>query len=140
MSRADKILPKEKLPEYYSDFTINMDRNAVTGQLARITNAESVKQAIVNLILTSTKERPYQPYLGSQIRQSLFENIDDEVVIDRIEESVRNCLKGNDVRAQVLKVNVAENTDRNGYDVEIWFSIINITEPQVATIFLQRVR
>jgi phage baseplate assembly protein W len=140
MSRADKILPSQKIPEYYSDFLINMDRNAITGQLGRATNAAAVKQALVALVLTSQKERPYQPWLGSRIRESLFENADDELVIDAIKDSIRNCLQANDKRAAILKINVEESVERNGYNVEIWFSIINITEPQVATVFLERVR
>ena len=140
MSRADKILPKQKQPEYYADFPINLDKNLVTGQLARLTNADAVKQALVNLVLTGQKERPYQPWLGSKVKQSLFDNMDDELVVDAIKESITDCIKNNDRRAQVLKINAQPDYEDNGYNVEIIFSILNIQQPIVAEIFLSRVR
>ena len=140
MSRADRISPQEKMPEYYSDFSINMDRNAITGQMARLTNADAVKQSIINLVLTGQKERPYQPLLGSQVKQSLFDNMDDEITIDMIKDSITQCIQNNEVRAKILKINVVSDNDNNGYAVEVIFSIINITVPQTASFFLSRVR
>lgn len=140
MARVDRIIPQQKMPEYYSDFTMNLDKNLVTGQLLRITNADAVKEALINLVLTGQKERPYQPWLGSKVRQSLFDNIDDELTIDSIKTSVEECIQNNDVRAKVIRVNVQPDNERNGYNVEIIFSIINIQQPIVAQIFLSRVR
>lgn len=128
------------MPEYYADFPMNLDRNAVTGQLSRITNEEAVKQAIVNLVLTGQKERPYQPWIGSRIKQSLFDNMDDELTIDNIKNSIKECIDNNDVRAKVLKINIEPNIDKNGYAVEVIFSIINIQQPVSAQFFLSRVR
>lgn len=119
---------------------MNLDKHPVTGQLSRIINAEAVKQAIVNLVLTGIKERPYQPWLGSRVKQSLFDNLDDEVVIDNIKTSIQDCIKNNDIRAQVLKINMEPAIENNGFNVQVIFSIINVTEPQVATFFLERVR
>jgi hypothetical protein len=119
---------------------MNLDRNAVTGQLAKITNDEAVKQSIINLVLTDMKERPYQPWLGSQIKQSLFNNMDDEITIDAIKTSIKNCITNNEKRAEVLKIDVISDIENNGYSVEVVFSIINIMIPQTATLFLSRVR
>ena len=140
MARVDRIIPKQKQPEYYSDFTMNLDKNLVTGQLLRITNAEAVKEAIVNLVLTGIKERPYQPWLGSRVKQSLFDNMDDEVAIDNIKNSIEDCIKNNDIRAKVLRINMEPATENNGYNVQVIFSIINVTEPLTAEFFLERVR
>lgn len=140
MARVDKITTTKRTPTYYSDFPINMERNAVTGQLGQLINADAVKQALINLVLTDPKERPYQPWLGSRVKQSLFDNIDDALTIDAIQRSVTECIKNNDSRANVLKVNVFEDSDNNGYNVEIIFSILNITQPQTASFFLSRVR
>ena len=128
------------MPEYYADFHMNLDINAVTGQLSRITNEEAVKQAIVNLVLTGQKERPYQTWIGSRIKQSLFDNMDDELTIDNIKNSIKECIDNNDVRAKVLKINIEPNIDKNGYAVEVIFSIINIQQPVSAQFFLSRVR
>lgn len=140
MARVDKIIPKQKQPEYYSDFSINMERNLVTGQLLRLTNDDAVKQAIVSLVLTGPNERPYQPWLGSKIKSSLFDLADDEVTLDGIRTSITECIENNEPRVRVLNVEFHEDIDRNGYNVKIVFSTVNIQEPQVAEIFLERVR
>lgn len=140
MARVDKISPKEKIPEYYSDFPINLDKNLVTGQLGRVVNADAVKQAIVSLVLTGRKERPYQPWLGSDVKQSLFDNMDDPLVIDTIKNSIYDCIKANEVRAKIIGINMTPDYDNHSYAVQVYFSIINVTEPQVAEFVLERVR
>jgi hypothetical protein len=61
--------------EKYSDFFNDIIINPVTGDLAKRTNEEAVRQSIINLILTGRGERPFQPLVGSDIYQLLFETI-----------------------------------------------------------------
>ncbi len=140
MARVDKISPLQSIPEYYSDLTTNMDRNLITGQLARITNDEAVKESIKNLVLTSLNERPYQPTVGSRIRESLFEPIDDPLTIDNIRQSIIDCIKNNEPRAVDVVVQLNSNLDQNGYDVQIHFSLQNLTAVFLTEFFLQRIR
>ena len=64
MLRADKQTLERKKSELYSDFLTNFDMNPVTGNLAKVTNESSVKQALRNLMLTMTGERFYDAHKG----------------------------------------------------------------------------
>jgi phage baseplate assembly protein W len=140
MARVDFITPQQKLPEYYSDMPINMDRNLVTGQLARLTNDDAVKQSIVLTVLTGLGERYYQPWIGSKVKISLFNLIDDPVTLDNIKTSIKECIKNNEPRVNVENIAIAEDVDNNGYNVRIVFSTINIQETESVDIFISRVR
>lgn len=123
--RADRFTPKNKQLTYYSDFSTNFDLNPVTGLLAVVTNEESVKQRLRNLILTNLTDRPYQPTVGSKIKASLFEPIDvvtENTIADSIRTTVYNCEP-----AVILKhVSVLGNADLNFYEVSVYFETINI--------------
>jgi len=140
MSRADKISPLQNIPTYYADFPINLDKNQVTGQIARTTNEEAVKQSMIHLVLTSFNERPYQPYLGSRVKDSLFDNIDDPMVVEEIRSSIEDCIKNNERRATDVQVSIEPSLDQSAYNVQILFSLINITAVFVANFTLERIR
>lgn len=138
MSRADRFSPTKK-KEFYSDFLINLDVNPITGTLARVTNEESVKQALKNLILTNKTERPYNPYFGSRINAMLFDLVDEGTALllkSEIEETITNY----EPRVVLHEVRVQPYDDQNGYAVTIVFSTINIPQEISLELFLQRVR
>lgn len=138
MPRVDKISPVEKIPEYYSDFSIKFDRNPITGEMVRLTNADSVKESVKNIVLTNVGERPYQPILGSKVRASLFENLDD-ITINQLEDTIRNAIQNYEPRANVIGVNVVPFEDNNAVQIAVQFSLINIPGTQVVTV-VQRAR
>jgi phage baseplate assembly protein W len=140
MPRVDRISPKEKQPEYYADIPLNMDRNLVTGQLARLTNDDAVKQSMVTLALTSPKERFYQPWIGCRIQESLFGLIDDPTVISDIRDSLQRCYDTNEPRVNIENVTINEDIEKNGYNVSVTFSSINIQQIETVDIFVSRVR
>lgn len=130
---------RNKLPEYYSDFFIDFNLNPVTGNLARATNEESVKNSIINIILTNLGERPYQFTLGSKIRASLFDPMDSLNIESDIQSSIMDALQ-HEPRADIAKVDVYKNVTQNGYNVNIFFAIKNIPEVFSVSLFLKRIR
>ena len=50
MARSDRYTSLTDKPIYYSDFSNNLDVNPATGFLAKITNENSVKNSIKNII------------------------------------------------------------------------------------------
>jgi phage baseplate assembly protein W len=140
MARVDRISPLQKIPEYYSDFLTNFDKNMVTGQLARVTNEDAVKQSMINLVLTNLNERVYQPGAGSRVKQSLFENMDDPMVVEELKKSIVDCIRIGEPRAVNVGVVIREGLDQNAYEVQIRFSLLNITSVFTADFTLERIR
>jgi phage baseplate assembly protein W len=138
VSRADKFTQTQK-QEYFSDFLNNFDNHPVNNTLARAINENSVKQSIRNLILTNFGERLYQPTIGSDITKALFEP-NDVVTAENITFFIKNTIKQNEPRAILLEVNVYPNPDRNLFDVNLVFSLINNNIPVSLNVILKRVR
>ena len=51
-------------------------KHPVTGDIAFLSDVESVKRSIRNLVNTNFYEKPFHPEIGSNIRSILFEACD----------------------------------------------------------------
>lgn len=134
-----RITPVTKKQELYADFLMNLDENPVSFDLARKTNEESVKQAIKNLLLTDKGERPYQPNLGCNIRQLLFDTITPDTIIV-MRELIQETLDAYETRATIIGVDVTSSIDDNAVNIAVVFSVINSSEPVTLVTSLTRVR
>jgi len=121
-TRADKFTATAKKQEIFSDFLNSFEPNPFMGQLGRVTNEESIKQALKNLVLTNTGERFYDSNKGSKIRNSLFENFDSGM-LDLVQLQLQSSIELYEPRCQILKVGVANSLDGNAYAINIVFAI-----------------
>lgn len=124
----------------YSDFDLNFIAHPNTGNLKILTGVESVKQAIKVLVLTQYYERFQKPFLGSNVKYYLFENVDPMTALLIKDEIIRVITNYERHRVANLKVNVAPNFDRNGFDVTIYSQIVNMKVPVEIDLFLERLR
>jgi phage baseplate assembly protein W len=134
-----RVTPITKKQELYSDFFMNLDENPVSLDLARNTNEEAVKASIKNLLLTDKGERPYQPNLGCNIRQLLFDNITPDSIIT-MRELIKETLEAYEPRADIIGVDVTSSIDNNEVFIAIVFKVINNSEPVTLVTSLTRVR
>ena len=111
----------------------------VNNNLAKISNEESVKQSLKNLILTSLGERIFQPNIGSGVNNLLFEN-STRPTLNSIEFNIQNTIKYNEPRVNIIDVKAKETTNPNAVQVDIVFSMINNPEPISINFILKRVR
>ena len=140
MSRADRITPLSKQPEIYSDFLINFDRHPLSGDLAKVSNAESIKQSMRNLLLTNFGERLFNPVIGSNVYESLFEPL-DPFTLEDIKTHIKDTLYFHEKRVNVQSVQVtASERDNNTIIATIVFSIINTGVTETLNLVLRRVR
>jgi phage baseplate assembly protein W len=137
-TRADKYTQIQR-QEYFSDFLNNFDSHPVNNTLAKISNENSVKQSIRNLILTNLGERLFQPTIGSNIRHSLFEP-NDVITAENITNFVKSTINQNEKRAFLMSVQVYPNPDKNAFNVNVIFSLINNNTPIQLNVILKRVR
>lgn len=123
----------------YKDFYINFDVHPVRGDLFVLTDEESIKRSIKNLIFTDPGERMFSPFLGSGIRASLFENITFNTAAN-IKAQIEATIENFEPRALLIDVYVTPDEDRNGYNATIVFSTINNPQPVTFDVLLTRVR
>jgi len=139
LARVDKFTALNRIPIYYSDFLNNFDLNPVTDQLAVVVNEQAVAQSIRNIVLTNLGERFYHPEIGSKVQSLVFEPsgpITDSLLQLTITESIQN----QEPRANLLQIEIDDQTDPNTVLIYVTFSMINITKPVTVSIAIQRVR
>jgi phage baseplate assembly protein W len=139
VSRADSIGQLYYKADTYSDFSNAFTKHPITRELITLKNEDSVKQAVKNLIMTSVGERLFEPFFGSDVNRSLFENFGPftaEDLVKHINKSVRLY----EPRVDQMVVTPLEDPDRNGIAINILFTLINKPDPVQLSIFLKRVR
>ena len=124
----------------FKDLNITFKPHPVTGDLIVKKDDAAIKQAVVNLLLTSKGERPFQPQLGSNLRRLLFEAL-DVVTASEIATNIRDTLKRYEPRISVTSIDVDANFESNGFDVALEFEIIGREDfPVAIEFFLERTR
>jgi phage baseplate assembly protein W len=139
LSRADAITQTLKKVDTYSDFTTNFIKHPISNELVVVKNEDSVKQSFKNLILTNIFERFYNPFFGSNVERTLFENFGPWVVED-LNRYISVAAKQFENRIQILNTQITDNSEQNGISINIVFSILNNPEPVSINLFLKRVR
>lgn len=129
---------KNRLPDY-TDLDLDFFANPTTGDVVKKVGEEAIKRSVRNLIFTNFYERPFQSYIGSSVRQLLFENV-TPMTISFIETAIRDVINNFEPRVRLLKVIVSADIDRNGFSAELHYVIKNREEPIITSIFLERIR
>lgn len=126
--------------EVFSDFTTNFLKTPVGDQLARVINDSSIKQSIRNLMLTNTGDRLFQPTIGGNIRELLFEsNIEQNLT--NAETYVKDVIERFEPRVQLVDVRVdSPERDPHTVYVTVIYRTLNNPEPQTLTLLFKRVR
>jgi len=124
----------------FSDVNVTFTPHPVTGKLPVLKNADAVKRAVRNLILTNFGERQYDPLYGGNVRALLFENTDDPLLSDRIQRDITRAINQYEKRAKVLQVDVVLRPDSNRLVIKVQFQIVNQRFPVDLEVAIERVR
>ena len=124
----------------FKDLSVVFKKHPVTDDLVTVKDKVAIAQSISNLLQTNTGERPFNPDLGSGIRELLFEQADWGTAA-AISGRVRECLVKYEPRIKVLRVNSDPDYNNNGFDVSIEYEILGRDDGRiVADVFLERTR
>ena len=123
----------------WADLDLDFTAHPVTKDINRKMNVESVKRSVRNLIRTNKYEKHFHPEVDGGVTRHLFELSTAHTKHD-IELAVRNCLANFESRVIVDNVRVSGDLDRNGFNVSIFFTIVNSPEPVEVALFLERIR
>lgn len=137
--RADKISPINLKNKIYQDFFVSNFFSEDTKDLILLDNEDAVKQSVINILLTNTGERLFNPTIGSEINKLLFENVSNQTTSTLI-LLIKNAIENFEPRAKILDVVASPRPDENAYAVTIVFSTVNTTQPITLEFLLNRVR
>lgn len=125
--------------QQYRDLDLDFFANPSTGDVAIKTGPQAVIRSIRNLVKTNFYDRPFRSAIGSNVINLLFEPI-SPFTQNLIEQFVTEVINNFEPRAALVSVNAKVRPDENGYECTIVFYVVNIADPIVTSIFLQRVR
>ena len=126
----------------YSDVDLNFSTHPVTGDVQKKTYENAVKQSMRVLIATNIHEKPFHPEIRSGVRRYLFEPM---LPVTRllIKKSIEDVINLFEPRVILNTVVVESIEEKNTYQVNILYSIVNDPNPvntQELELFLERVR
>ena len=97
-------------------------------------------QAIQGILLTRKGERPFQPELGCDVQNMLFEPL-DYASAGTIKQEIRETINRYEPRVTVVKIACNPDFNNNGYNVEMQYTIVGREDLPVGVEFiLERTR
>ena len=116
-------MPLERVTQKYKDVSMSFKSNPLNDDLIGLKYESAIARSIRNIVFTLPGEKFFDPNFGSDISQSLFENI-DEISAVTIREEIEYSIKTYEPRVNLLEVESIPNFDNNEYNVVITYEII----------------
>ncbi len=124
----------------FKDLSVTFKPHPITGDLITVKDEASIKQSIVNLLLTNKGERFFAPDVGSSISNLLFEPLDYGTA-SLLQSEIKTTLERYEPRIQIISIIATPNYEDNGFEVELVFEVIGRDDiPLNVNFFLERTR
>lgn len=123
----------------YKDFNLNFTAHPVTGDIAMLEDEAVVAASVRNLILMAHYEKPFHPEIGCSMRKLLFEFITPITAI-HIKNIITDTINNFEQRAKIYKLEVTPDFINQGYNVQIWFYILDRADIVKINLPLRRLR
>ena len=123
MPKIDKPLVTK---QYFRDISLSFSKHPVTGDIGALANEDAIKRSVENLVRTKLGERFFNPRLGSEIENSLFE-IPDEAVTYNLEDDIIVLLENFEPRIANTEVRISYPINTNELNVSIAYDIVGLS-------------
>lgn len=127
------------LKTYYRDLDLNFKKHPVTNDIVTLSDTESVKRAIKNLLSHKKYEKHFHPEINSEIYDMLFENMNPLRFIS-VRQKIEQVLLTYEPRIKLNSVQVKPNLDGNSVTINLNFTVISIQAPVNFSVNLSRSR
>ena len=119
----------------FKDISLSFSPHPVTKDLPVLLNERAITRSVRNLVETIPTERFFNSLLGTDIRDSLFENF-TTTTVTVIEDQVRETIRNFEPRVGEIGVEVEARPDTNELEVKVLFDIIGLDTPTQSFTFL----
>ena len=124
----------------FKDISLSFKRHPVTNDILALTNEDAIKRSVRNLVETINEERFFNPLVGSQVKDSLFE-LPDNGLKATLKTQIENSILNFEPRVNLRDVIVDHPNDTNDLQVIVSYDIIGQeSAPQEITFILQPTR
>ena len=119
----------------FKDISLSFTPHPVTKDLPILANERAIVRSVRNLVETIPTERFFDSSIGTDIRDSLFENFERSTVMI-IEDQVREVLDNFEPRVSDVGVKVDADPDSNEFEVTVFFEIVGLDVPSQSFSFI----
>ena len=130
----------KRVSRAFKDISLSFSPHPITKDLPVLRNENAIKKSVRNLIQTIPTERFFNPVLGSEVRESLFDFVDYGTA-SVIQQQIEITLENFEPRIDNVSVEVFPRPDLNEFEVTVFFNIVGQQVPaQEFTFILEATR
>ena len=130
----------KRISRAFKDISLSFEMHPVTKDIPVLKNESAIKRSIRNIVQTIPSERFFQPYFGSEIKNSLFEFVDFGSA-SLLEKQIEVAIKNFEPRVENPVIEVSPTPDGNAFEIDIKYRIIGQdVPPQQFTYILEATR
>ena len=122
-------VPVQRVSQGFKDVSASFKINPVNLDLIVVRNENAIARSIRNLIFTIPGEKPFQPSVGCEVTNLLFENL-DRLTASSIQSQIEYTINRFEPRAGLRSVTVNPNFDANIFEVTVRYDIIGLDVAQ----------
>ena len=112
----------------FKDISLSFSPHPVTKDAPVLTNERAIVRSVRNLVETIPTERFFNPILGTDVRDMLFNNYQKSTSVV-IEDQIRATVRNFEPRVGKLDVGVNALPDSNSLDIKVTFDIVGLEVP-----------
>ena len=100
----------------------------MTKDLPVLVNERAISRSVRNLVETIPTERYFNSLIGTDIRDSLFENF-TPLTVTVIEDQIRTTISNYEPRVNNVSIEVVGLPDQNTLEIKVLFDIVGLDQP-----------
>ena len=122
-------MPVQRRSIGFKDLSASFQNNPLSNDLIGLKNENAIARSVRNLVQTIQGERPFQPVLGSNVQNLLFDNM-DKLTASAIKQEIITTIENYEPRVEMGEVTVEPNYDNNEFQVSVQYYIVGIDVPE----------
>ena len=112
----------------FKDISLSFSPHPVTKDLPVLVNERAISRSVRNLVETIPTERFFNSLIGTDIRDSLFENF-TPLTVTVMEDQIRTTIANYEPRVNNVKLEVVGLPDQNTLEIKVLFDIVGLDQP-----------
>ena len=122
-------MPVQRRSIGFKDLSASFENNPLNNDLIGLRNENAIARSVRNLVQTIQGERPFQPVLGSNVQNLLFDNM-DKLTASAIKQEIITTIENYEPRVEMGEITVEPNYDNNEFHVSVQYFIVGIDVPE----------
>ena len=112
----------------FKDISLSFSPHPVTRDLPVLVNERAISRSVRNLVETIPTERFFNSLIGTELRDSLFENF-TPLTVTVLEDQIRATIANYEPRVDNVSIEVIGLPDQNDLEVKVLFDIVGLDLP-----------